>query len=299
VRIAITGSSGLIGSALAGSLEADGHSVVRVVRSGGGPGTTTWDPSAGSIDPSAFEGLDGVVHLAGEGIGARRWSGEQKRRILESRTKGTNLLSEALASCSDRPPVMVSGSAVGFYGDRGAEELTEHSGPGSGFLADVVQRWEASAGVAEAAGVRVPRLRTGIVLDRREGALSKMLPLFKVGLGGRFGSGEQWMSWISITDEVRVIRFLLEGDLAGPVNATAPEPVTNRELTKTLGEVLGRPSLLPVPAFGPKLLLGGELAESLLFDSQRVLPRALLEAGFEFRHPHIRTALRAVLDKER
>lgn len=297
MRIAITGSSGLIGSALAASLESDGHEVLRVVRSGNGEGAIKWDPAAGLIDAAAFEGLDGVVHLAGEPIASRRWTDEQKRKILESRTMGTGLLADALAACTDKPPVMVSGSGIDFYGDRGDEELTEVSGPGEGFLTDVVLAWEAAAAPAEAAGIRVPRIRTAMVLDANDGALAKMLLPFKLGIGGRLGSGRQWMSWISLDDHVRAVRFLLEHDLRGPVNLAAPGAVTNADFTKALGAVLHRPTLLPTPLLAPKVMFGSELVETLLLASHRIVPKALLDAGFEFRHPDIDTALRAVLSK--
>jgi hypothetical protein len=299
MRIAITGSSGLIGTALRASLEADGHDVVRVVRSGGGPGTVSWDLDAGTIDAAGLEGLDGVVHLAGEGIAEKRWTDDQKHRILESRTQGTTLLAEALAGLTDKPPVLVSGSAIGFYGDRGDEQLTEASSAGTGFLPEVVQAWEAAAAPAEAAGIRVPKVRTGIVLAAHGGVLERLAKLARFGLLGKLGSGQQWMSWISLHDEVAAIRFLLEHEVAGPVNLTAPGPVTNEVLTKALGRVLKRPTFLPVPSFGPKLLVGAELADALLFEGQRVLPEALQEAGFEFRHHEIETTLRDVLGKDR
>jgi uncharacterized protein (TIGR01777 family) len=299
MRIAITGSSGLIGTALRADLEADGHEVVRVVRSGGGPGTVAWDIEAGSIDAAGLEGLDGVVHLAGEGIGEKRWTDEQKRRIRESRTQGTALLTEALAGLAAPPPVLVSGSAIGIYGDRGDEQLTEASPPGTGFLAEVTKDWEAAAAPAEAAGIRVAKVRTGIVLAPHGGVLVRLTKLARFGLLGKLGSGHQWMSWISLADEVGAIRFLLDHDIRGPVNLTAPVPVTNEVLTKALGRVLHRPTFLPVPSFGPKLLVGAELAETLLYEGQRVLPEVLQEAGFEFRHPEIEPTLRAVLGKDR
>jgi uncharacterized protein (TIGR01777 family) len=301
MRIAITGSSGLIGGALARSLEADGHEVLRVVRAGGTPAPAAahleWDIERGEIDTEGLEGLDGVVHLAGEGIGDRRWTDEQKRRILESRTKGTTLLATALASLDDKPPVLVSGAAVGVYGDRGDEQLTEASLPGTGFLAEVVVAWEAAAQPAEAAGIRVPRIRTGIVLDAQGGALPRLARLCRFGILGKLGTGRQWMSWISLADEVAAIRFLLDRDctLGGPVNLTTAAPVTNEVFTKALGRVLHRPTFLPVPSFGPKLLLGSELADALLYDGQRALPEALLEAGFEFRHTDLESTLRELL----
>ncbi len=297
MRVAITGSSGLIGSALARSLESDGHTAVLVVRSGGGAGTVRWDIERGHIDALGLEGLDGVVHLAGEGIAEKRWTDEQKAKILNSRVRGTTLLATTLAALDAKPPVLVSGSAIGIYGNRGDEQLTEASVAGSGFLAEVVTAWEAAAAPAEAAGVRVPKIRTGIVLDKDGGVLERLVGLARFGLLGKLGSGQQWMSWISLADEVAAIRFVLEHDVAGPVNLTAPAPVTNAVFTKTLGRVLKRPTFLPVPSFGPKLLVGAELAQALLYDGQRVLPDVLLEAGFEFRHTDLEPALRAMLQR--
>jgi uncharacterized protein len=295
MRIAITGSSGLIGGGLARSLEADGHEVVRVVRGAAGPGpdAVRWDIEHGDIDAPGLEGLDGVVHLAGEGIAEKRWTDDQKRKILESRTKGTRLLADALASLDAKPRVLVSGAAIGVYGNRGDEQLTEASAPGTGFLAEVVVAWEAAAAPAEGAGIRVPRIRTGIVLDPHGGVLERLARLCRFGILGTLGSGKQWMSWISLADEVAAIRYLLapECDLRGPINLTAPSPVTNEVFTKALGRVLHRPTILPVPRFGPKLLLGSELAESLLYEGQRVLPDALLDAGFEFRHADLEPTL--------
>jgi uncharacterized protein (TIGR01777 family) len=299
VRIAITGSSGLIGTALRRSLEADGHEVVRVVRSDGGPDAARWDIDAGEIDANALEGLDGVVHLAGEGIGEKRWTDDQKQKIVESRTKGTALLVSALTSLDAKPTVLVSGSAIGFYGDRGDEQLTETSAPGTGFLPDLVMAWEAAADPAAEFGIRVAKIRTGIVLSADGGVLPRMAKIARLGALGKLGSGQQWMSWIAVEDEVRAIRFLLEReDLSGPFNLTAPTPVTNAVFTKAIGRVVHRPTILPIPSFGPKLLLGGELADALLFEGQRVLPDNLLEAGFEFHHDDVETAMRAILDKE-
>lgn len=297
MRVAVTGSSGLIGSALLAGLRAAGHTPVAVVRGGAAPGDITWDPRAGTIDPQAFVGVDAVVHLAGAGIGDRRWTDDYKREIHDSRTRSTNLISEALASIDGGPRILLSGSAIGIYGSRGDEVLDESSAPGSGFLAQVCLDWEAATAVAAAAGVRVAHLRTGIVLSPRGGALKKQLPLFKFGLGGRFGSGRQWQSWISIDDEVAAIMYLLEHDVAGPVNLTAPNPVTNAEFTRTLAAVLHRPAVVPVPSFGPKLLLGGELAQNLLFDGQRVVPKVLLDGGFAFATPDLEGALRSLLGR--
>jgi len=296
--VAITGSSGLIGTALVDALGAAGHRVVRVVRGvrDTAPGdAVAWDPKAGTIDAGGLDGIDAVVHLAGAGIGDRRWNDAYKRELLDSRVLGTGLLARTLAGLSRPPGVLVSASAVGWYGDRGDEVLDETSGPGTGFLADLCQQWETAADPARAAGIRVAHTRSGIVLSPRGGALKKELPLFKFGLGGRFGTGKQWQSWIVLDDEVSAIIHLLTADIAGPVNLTAPHPVTNAEMTKTLGTVLHRPTVLPVPSFGPKLLLGPELAAVLLFEGQRVLPRVLEASGFTFAHPDLEGALRSLL----
>lgn len=298
MRIAITGATGLIGSALTPHLESLGHEVIRVVRSSPSGTDIEWSPAEGRIGPNALDGIDAVVHLAGAGIGDKRWTDEYKRELLESRTKGTALISEAVASADNGPTVLLSGSAIGIYGARGDEELNEQSAPGDGFLADICVQWEQSTAAAETAGVRVVHLRTGIVLSAEGGALKKQLPLFKFGLGGKMGSGDQWQSWISIDDEVAAIAHLLTAETSGAVNLTAPEPVTNAEFTDTLGDVLNRPTILPIPKFGPKLLLGGELADNLLFSGQRVLPAVLeTDDGFTFQHPDLATALHALLGK--
>jgi uncharacterized protein (TIGR01777 family) len=297
VKIAITGASGLIGRALSASLTADGHDVIAVVRRPSSSDATSilWDPAAGSIEGEKFEGIDGVVHLAGAGIGDKRWSDSYKREILESRTKGTALLAETLAGLAQPPKVMVSGSAIGYYGDTGDTAVDETAPAGNDFLATVCVEWEAAATPAIEAGIRVPFLRTGIVLTKDGGALAKMLPLFRFGLGGRMGSGSQWWSWISMTDEIGAIRWLLDHDISGPVNVTAPEPVTNRSFTKALGEAMHRPTIAPVPSFGPKLLLGPELADALLFTSARVVPNVLTTSGYSFANPTIASALHDVL----
>lgn len=297
MRIAITGASGLIGGALADRLTAEGHDIVRVVRAGSGPGTIRWDPVAGTIDAAGLEGCDGVVHLAGAGIADKRWTDERRRVILESRTLGTGLLARTLASL-DRPPrVLLSGSAIGYYGERGDEVLTEASPRGTGFLSDVCVAWEGAAAPAVDAGIRTAFLRTGIVMSAKGGALGKVLPLFKLGVGGKLGSGRQWWSWISIADEVGAIAWLLEHEVAGPVNLTAPAPATNGEWTKALGHVLGRPTFLAVPKFGPKLLLGSDLGEELLFMSSRVEPAALQAAGFHFEHSTLEAGLRSAVGR--
>lgn len=297
--VAITGASGLIGRALTRSLQEHGHNVVPVVRRpvADGERAVRWDPAQGQLDAAALEGIDAVVHLAGEGIGDKRWSDEQKRRILDSRTQSTRLLADALASLSDKPSVFVSGSAIGYYGDGADRVLTEDSPAGDLFLSEVCVAWEAEAKPAVDAGIRTPIIRTGIVLSTDGGALAKTLPLFKFGLGGRMGSGKQWWSWISIHDEVAAIEWLLTHEVAGPVNLTAPAPVTNAEFTKSLGSALHRPTIVPVPAFGPRLLLGSELADQLLFLSQRVEPQVLEQHGFEFRHRTLDAAWADVLGR--
>jgi uncharacterized protein (TIGR01777 family) len=296
--IAITGSTGLIGKALVRRLEAGGHRAVPVVRSAGGDGDAIrWDPAAGTIDAAAFEGIDAVVHLAGEPIGARRWNADVKRAIRDSRVDGTSLLSATLAGLAAPPAVLLSGSAIGIYGDRGDERLTETSPPGEGFLAGVTAEWEAATAPAEQAGIRVVHLRTGIVLSPEGGALAKQLPLFKFGLGGKLGSGRQYWSWISLDDEVAMIEWLLDAEVAGPVNLTAPEPVTNAAFTDALGKALGRPTFLPVPSFGPKLVLGGELADELLFTSARVIPEVAANAGYQFTHQTIDAAFAGLLPR--
>jgi uncharacterized protein (TIGR01777 family) len=298
VDIAITGSSGLIGSALVASLEGDGHRVRRLVRRApGGPDEVQWDPTGGRIDAEGLAGIDGVVNLAGPGIGDKRWSDDRKRELREARVQGTHLLAEALAGLEPRPRVFVSGSAIGYYGDRGDEVLTEASTAGDDFLADLCRDWEAAAAPATDAGIRVALARTGIVLAPGGGALAKLLPLFKLGAGGRMGSGRQYWSWITIDDEVAGLRHLLDHDLSGPVNLVAPGTVTNRALTEALGRVLHRPTLLPVPGFGPKLLIGGEATETFLYASQRVVPAVLQADGFTFVHEDIEGALRAVLGR--
>lgn len=296
--VAITGSSGLIGTALTTSLRRAGHTVRPVVRrEGGGPNSVRWDPEAGTIDAAALAGVDAVVHLAGEGVADKRWTDEQKSRILNSRVKGTTVIAEAMAGLDPKPQALLSGSAIGLYGDRGEEELTEASPPGSGFLPEVVAAWEASTAPAEAAGIRTVHLRTGIVLDRDGGALAKQLPLFKLGLGGRLGSGEQWLPWISLADEVAAIVHLLTSSVSGAVNLASPAPVTNADFTTTLAGILHRPSVLPTPRFGPALLLGKELATALLYASAKVLPTVLQADGYRFVHPTLQEALRAILDR--
>lgn len=297
MRVGITGASGLIGSALVAALRERGDTAVPFVRRDAAAREIAWNPAERRLDPADLAGLDAVVNLAGAGIGDHRWTDEYRRELIESRTAGTALLAETLASLDDGPRTLVNASAIGYYGDRGDEVLTEASAPGDGFLAEICTAWEAAAEPAAAGGRRVAKLRTGIVLSADGGALPKLLPLFKLGVGGRFGDGRQWMSWISIDDEIAAILHVLDHPLAGPVNLVAPNPVTNRELASTIGTVLRRPSRVPVPAFGPRLLLGGDRADALLFDGQRVLPEVLRADGFEFRHATLDVALRAVLGR--
>ncbi|HQY16288.1 MAG TPA: TIGR01777 family oxidoreductase [Ilumatobacteraceae bacterium] len=295
MRVIISGASGLIGSALCSELRSGQHDVVTLVRRPAGAGEVQWDPANGVLPADALEGADAVVHLAGAGIGDHRWTAEYKREILDSRVRSTTLLAETIAACTQRPPVFLSGSAIGIYGASDDRELDEQSPVGSGFLADTCRQWEAAALPAAAAGTRVAYLRTGIVLTPKGGALKKMLPLFKLFAGGRFGNGKQWQSWISLPDEVGAICHLLTSDVEGPVNLTAPNPITNAGFAKQLGKALGRPSVVPVPSFGPKLLLGSELAEALLFTGQNVLPKVLQQSGYRFQHPRLDEALAALL----
>ena len=293
--IAITGASGFIGSALTSFLEKDGHKILSVSRSTSGD--VLWDPISGQIEAEKLEGIDAVIHLAGENIASRRWTDKQKRRILDSRVEGTKLLTKSLVNLSNPPSVFLSGSAIGIYGNRGDEELDEDSSRGSGFLSDVVDQWEKSTEEAEAAGVRVTHLRTGLVQSPKDGMMKKTLPFFKLGLGGKLGSGSQFWSWISLEDEIRLISWLLTADLSGPVNLTAPNPVTNLEFTKSLGRAVSRPTIFPIPMIGPKLLLGGELASNLIETSARVIPKRALEHGFEFRHSDLDASLPDILKK--
>lgn len=292
MRIVVSGASGLIGSALVPHLAARGHEVTRLVRRTAASGESQWDPARGVIDANLVGAADAIIHLSGAGIGDKRWSNSYKREILDSRVKSTKLLASVIAGAAKRPGVFLSGSAIGFYGARGDEQLDETSSVGTGFLADVCKEWESAA---NGAGTRTVFLRTGIVLSPKGGALKKQLPLFRAGLGGKFGRGDQWQSWISIDDEVAAIEHLLTGSVQGPVNLTAPAPVTNAEFASALGRVLRRPALLPVPSIGPKLLLGAELADALLFTGQRVIPRVLSSSGFQFTHPTLEIALRALL----
>lgn len=289
MRVLITGSHGLIGSALVASLEGDGHSVVRLGR---GP---QWRPEEGFFDEGALDAVDAVVNLAGAGLGERRWTDAQKGRIVDSRVNGTAALAQAVARTNGAVHTLVNGSAVGYYGDPGDEPVTEDSSPGRGFLAELCLAWEAAARQAEPR-TRVVLLRTGVVLSPEGGALAKQLPIFKRGLGGRLGDGEQWLSWIHIDDEVGAIRHALDNpDVVGPLNATAPNPVTNAEFTKALGRAVHRPTVLSAPAFALKTVFGQAMAAEMLLAGQRVLPAKLEATGYSFRHPQVADALEDLL----
>jgi hypothetical protein len=297
MHLIVTGSTGLVGSAATRRLAAAGHRVRRAVRSRPAPGSDDifWDPAAGVLDPASLGGVEAAVHLAGESIAGGRWTAQKKARIRDSRARGTRLLSETLARLPKRPRVLVCASAVGYYGDRGSEVVTERSVPGRGFLAEVCRDWEAASAPASAAGIRVVTLRCGVVLSPSGGMLGKLLLPFRLGLGGRVGGGGQYMSWIELDDLVRVIEHALAAEsLSGAVNAVAPHPVTNLEFTRTLGRVLSRPTIFPLPAFAARSALG-EMADELLLSSARVEPQRLLESGFVFQHPTLESALRHVL----
>lgn len=292
MQVAITGATGFIGTPLVERLRAGGHTVLTIGRAKGSGERPDieWDAKA-HLDPTRLEGIDAVVHLAGENL-AQRWTDDAKRAIRASRVDGTTLLARTLAGLTRKPSVLVSMSAIGIYGDRGDETIDERSAPGRGFLADVAQAWEASADAARAAGIRVVHPRLGVVLHPDGGALGKMLPIFSLGIGGTIASGKQWMSWISRTDVLRALEFLLTAPVEGPVNLTAPAPVTNAQFTDVLGKVLHRPTVAPVPAFAIKLLYG-EMGEATVLEGQRVIPAELERAGFAFTHPALEGALRA------
>jgi uncharacterized protein (TIGR01777 family) len=296
MHILVTGSTGLIGSALIPSLTADGHEVTRLLRSQPKPGekAISWEPEAGRLDPKGLEGIDAVVHLAGENI-AERWTAQKKTRIRDSRVKGTRLLSDTLARLEMPPKVLVCASAIGYYGDRGEELLTEASSPGRGFLAEVCQAWEEAAEPARRKGIGVVHLRFGMILSAAGGALAKMLPPFRLGIGGALGSGRQYISWIAIDDVIGAVHHaLVSAGMSGPTNTVAPQAVTNQEFTRVLGKVLGRPTVLPMPAFAARLMFG-EMADEVLLASARVQPTKLLSTGYVFRYPDLEPALRHVL----
>jgi len=298
MNILVTGASGLIGSALVPSLTGAGHTVTRLTRSQPRPEERAipWDPMRSPLDASALDGVEAVVHLAGETI-AQRWTSEIKARIRDSRVKGTQVLCEALTRMPTPPKTLVSASAVGYYGDRGEEILTEESAPGRGFLAEVCRAWEAATEPARGGGIRVVPLRFGVVLSTAGGALAKMLPPFRLGMGGMLGSGQQYMSWVALDDAISIIQHVLATEsLQGPVNAASPGAVTNQEFTRTLGKILGRPTVIPMPAFAARLMFG-EMADELLLASARVQPARLTTSGYRFRYPDLTAALRYLLER--
>ena len=296
MKFLISGSSGLIGSALASAFGAAGHEIVRLVRHRSGqPGNVVWDPLGESMEPAPLEGVDVVVHLSGESLADGRWTNAKKKRFWDSRVCSTSLLSKTLAQLQRQPSLMISASAVGFYGDRGEEILTEDSPAGTGFVADLCREWEGASAVVAAAGVRVIHMRLGIVLARNGGALPKMLTPFRLGLGGIIGSGRQFVGWIALEDVVGAVMHLIDrSQLAGAVNFVAPQEVTNRQLTKTLGRVLHRPTLIAIPALAAQIAFG-EMANELLLASARVTPRRLLDDGFVFAYPQLQAALEHAL----
>ncbi len=295
MKIIMSGSSGFIGTAALSKLTADGHQIIRLVRSVDSRKTASivWNPTEGVLETDQLEGANVIIHLAGESV-AGRWTVAKKERILQSRVHGTRLLSESIAWLADRPKVFLSASAVGFYGNRGDEVLTEDSQLGSGYLADVCREWESATTAARNAGIRVVHLRFGMVLDTRGGALPKMLTPFKLGLGGVIGTGRQYISWITLNDAVRALQFAMETPvLQGPINVVSPNPVNNREFTKSLGRALKRPTLFPMPAFAARLAFG-QMADEVLLAGARVQPQRLLTAGFQFQQPDLTAAFQSI-----
>ncbi len=297
MKVAITGSSGFLGSALVRSLEADSVEVIRIGRSA--DGAVRWDPERGLLDSTTLEGTDIVVHLAGEALASRRWTRKQKRKILSSRVKGTRLLSETIAGLNHKPSALLSASGIGFYGKRPDEVLTEASGAGQGFLVDVCRAWEQETSTASQAGVRVCHLRTSLVLGAGGGLLAKLLPLYRLGLGGRLGHGRQMMSWISLDDQIGAIRWLMESSLDGPVNLTSPNAVDNRRFNRALAQSLGRPAFLAVPRFAARILLGTGAADELVFSDSNVVPERLLDDGYTFRHQQIEDAFASLATSDK
>ena len=291
-RISITGASGLIGTALVGHLKSEGHTVQRFVRRPVvAPDEIQWDPKTGYVDIEALRGVDAVIHLAGVGVGDKRWSKKYKAEILNSRLLGTTAIARAVSEV--KPQVFISASAIGWYGESGNRAVVESDRVGDDFLAAVCREWEAAADLAQ--GVRTVKIRTGLVLDPTGGALGKMLPLFRLGLGGKLGNGKQWWSWITLHDVIRAISFLLESKIEGPVNLTSPNPVTNQEFTSALARAMHRPALFPAPAIGLKIALGGFSSEIL--GSKKVMPQELTNAGFTWDYPHITNALTALIEE--
>jgi uncharacterized protein len=296
MKVVLTGSSGLLGRALVSSLRDDGHEVVRLVRRPpAAPDEARWDPSTGHVEPAALPGADAVINLAGPGLGDRPWTPARKRMLLDDRVSATRTITEAMAAAEPRPRVLLSMSGTGFYGTPGDQVLTEEAPQGDGYVAQIAASWEQATAPAADAGIRVVRMRTGVVLSANGGAFGRLLPIFRLGLGGRLGSGRQWWSWVALPDYVAAVRFLLDHEeIDGPVNVTAPVPITNADLTKAMGRVLHRPTFTIAPGFALKLPLR-DFAEDLL-GGQRSVPQRLLDAGFGFEHPSFEPALRAVLD---
>ncbi len=295
MKVAITGASGLIGSALVPHLRSRGDEVLRLVRRPStAPDEVTWDPAAGTVDLAGLEGIDAVVHLAGAGVGDHRWTDAYKRTILDSRVDSTHTIVTAMTQLASRPSTLVAGSAIGWYGDTGDRAVDESAPAGTGFLADVVRAWEAAADPARSAGIRVTHARTGLVVAKEGGAWAKLFPIFKLGLGGKLGSGRQYWSWISLRDEISALTYLLDNpSLDGPVNLTGPAPATNAEVTSAMGAVLGRPTLFAVPAVALKTVLG-EFSTEIL-SSARVIPEVLESAGFTWQDTTVESAIRAAL----
>lgn len=299
MRVAVSGASGLVGSALMAALASAGHQPIPMVRKQktDGGASISWNPDAGFVDAQALEGVDAIIHLAGEGIADGRWSTARKARIRDSRVVGTRLLCDTLAQMANPPKHFLCASAIGFYGSRGEETLTEQSAPGTGFLADVCREWEQATESARAKGLRVANLRFGVILSPKGGALAKMLTPFKMGVGGVIGSGTQYFSWITLDDIIAAtLHVLAHPEVTGPVNFTAPHPVNNREFTKTLGKVLGRPTIFSMPAFAARLAFG-EMANEMLLGGQKVIPARLEESGYPFQHRELEPALRFLLGK--
>ncbi len=299
MKVVVAGASGFVGAALLPALRGAGHRVVRLVRHATrAEDEISWNPAGGVLDARLLDGVEAAVNLAGENLAGKRWSAQQKERIFRSRVDTTRTLAAALTRLSPRPQVLVNASAVGIYGDRGDERLDENAAPGQGFLAEICRAWESETEIAANAGIRTVRLRLGTILAEEGGALAKMLPVFRSGVGGPFGSGRQWMSWVSRDDVVgAILHVLATPAVSGPVNIVAPEPVTNKEFAATLGRLLHRPAALPAPAWGLRLMLGREMADEALLASARAAPAVLLKNGYEFRHPRLAAALQAALEK--